>query len=186
MAGRHRGRFGRGRTPRARVQWMEIPENSLSGIFTSATRSFAIEMYDFGSSTKMADNYGGGDWSIERIFFTAGAHKAQSALDDSMACITFGIGLLNGPTSITDVTAASALIAGDFPAASWMIFVTCYVALNSLEIVKCEGGFKASRRIAPQSKMIFSASTESLLVAGQQIDFLASTRILLKQKGSRV
>ncbi len=186
MARRRMARGGGRSLPSARVEWLSIEENPLIGTFTSATRTFAIEMYDFGAATKIADNYGAGDWSIERIFFSAGAHKAQAALSDTIACITFGIGILNTATSITDSTAAAALDAGDFPAVSWMIYVTCYVALNSLEIVKCEGGFKARRRISPESKIIFTASTDVLLVAGQQIDFLAKTRILLRQRGSRL
>ncbi len=178
---------GRSRLPPARVEWLGAVDSTLpSGTFTSAVRSFAFDLYDFGAATKTADNYGAGDWTIERMFFSAGVMKSQPALSNTLICVTFGIGLLNSATDVSDSTAAAAVLPLSDPSASWMVYLTCYINLADLTIQKCEVDVKARRRISPQSRLVLVAEADSLLPAGQNIDFLTTLRVLVRQRGSRV
>ena len=174
----------RSRLPKARVEWLEGPDNDIEGTIDTASPAFAIELYDFGGAQKYADNYGGGDWTVERGILSLGVFKTTSQTNTILK-VCIGIGMLNTATSITDVTAASALSPRTAPEASWMVRFCCFVNMTSLEVTRCEFDLGMKRRISPQSKLIFSLDASPTLGAGIAV-FAGDLRLLLRQRGSRL
>ena len=176
---------GRG-LPSARVQWLGSADNDIVGSLVPGTTFQRDALYDFALASSAGDKHGGGDWTIERIIFSAGVVSNGAAQTRRMAVVCFGLGLLAPATGVGIGTISQTQLPSLTPDASWMVRVCCYINLASLEVERCEIDGRAKRRISPETKLVWSVDTPTILVGSESIGFEADARILLRQRGSRV
>ena len=186
---RRRGRSGRGGLPSACVEWMPINDigADTTQLLTAGAPNSTRELYDFSSAAKYADNFGGGDWTVER---TLGKFACVPTVGTTTTLIKvcFGIGMVNGPTSVALVaTAVDIQLPSNGPQLSWMVYVCCYIDINDqVTVDRCEFDMKSRRRIAPDSQIWTSIQPTPAPVSAEVISTLFDFRMLLRQRGSRL
>ncbi len=169
-----------------RTAWSLAPQNEITGTFTAATTAFDIELYDFGGATKMADNYGAGDWVIQRLLGSFAVNTAVAGASPGLIKVCFGIGIVNPVGGISDASAAQAARLLTNPELSWMVFVCCYINIEDLlRVERCDFDVRGKRKIGPQSKLVATVETVTLTGA-EEVNFIGNARFLMAQKGSRV
>jgi len=184
MARRRMQRTG-GRRPSPRTAWSLAPLAQIEGTLTSAALSDDIELYDFGAASKMADNYGGGDWVVDRMIGSIGVTATTPAAAAALVKVCLGIGMVNAVGSVSDSIAAQASLPLTNPELSWLVMICCYVNTDTFRVERCDFDVRGKRRIGPQSRLVAVVQTQ-VMPAIAVIDYAADVRFLMRQKGSRV
>ena len=176
--------------PAARVEWLPLNDGGVDLTFNFDETAITLQtlLYDFGSATKYADTFGGGDWTVER---TLGSIVGVTILNTGgvqrLVKVCFGIGFVMGPTSIASTTSSADLgNPASNPDLSWLVQICCYISLNSFEVEYCTFDVKSKRRISPETQMFAVARASNVMVAGDDVQLKYDFRMLLRQKGSRV
>lgn len=182
-----RGTRGRSRLPSARVEWLQANDAGQQvDSLTSSVGNVITQMYAFGSATKYADNYGGGDWTFTRSIGTAGVASVGTK-EVKLYKVCIGVGIAQGSESI--VTAVDTVdIPTPFtrPDVSWMIYVCCYINAEQLVVETCNFDLRGQRRIGPNTILFKSVAVTPALTAGTILTVGTDMRFLIRQKGSRL
>ncbi len=181
---RRSGGGGKG-LPSARVEWLPEADSPTQGTLSSGTQSAVLTMYNFTGAAKYADNYGAGDWTIERFLATLACVSVDEARPAKLVKVCVGVGMMNTDTSVGTASAGSAGSPGTQPELSWLIMLCCFVNLTNGDISECHMDGRARRRISPSSRLVSVVETTGL-AAGDLIDYELDTRILVRQRGSRL
>jgi len=188
----HRGGFRRSsgsRLKSARVEWLPISDHGLDlgGTFSLGVDDHKDLLYDFTGTSKYAENFGGGDWTVERM---RGALSVLSLSGNvtGLFKICFGIGMVNGPTSVAGpVVAVDVAVPMIRPEVSWMVYVCCWVNLaDQIAVQRCEWDVRSKRRISPDAGMFASMSISPVMIGSQEVEISYDNRVLIKQRGSRL
>ena len=175
--------------PAARVEWLGLSDAGVDPTYNVDETLITQQTlhYDFGSATKYADNFGGGDWTIERTIGSLGACTVANAGTGTLIKLCFGLGMVMGPTSIASTTSSADLgNPASNPDLSWIVQVCCYVNLVDFTVEKCEWDVKSRRRISPESQLFSVLRASNVMSAGDDIQVKYDFRMLLRQRGSRV
>ena len=177
---------GSSRLPSARVAWLPAPDTEIGATLTSAALLTEATLFDFGSAQKYADNYGGGDWTVQRMVGSIGLACVVAGASSNLVKVCFGIGMLNARTTVSDSPAAQASDPNNFPELSWMAYACCYINVgDALRVERCDFDFRSKRIISERSLMVFSISAAAM-PATAQIEVEGSVRTLVRQRGSRL
>ena len=177
------------RLPSARVEWLEVADQGADvevNLTSASPEPIGVLAYDFSSANKYADNYGGGDWTTERLLggfavMSDGARAAQALVK-----VCFGIGMVMGRTSIGVSTSGADLASVvDGVQFSWMVRMCCYINVGEAIIERCEFDIKAKRKIAPEARIFVVAGCTPLL-ANETLVVRYDYRMLVRQRGSRL
>ncbi len=182
---RRRMQRSQGRRSSPRTAWTEAPINEFEGTLTSAALSDDIELYDAGGASKFGDNYGGGDWVVDRLIGSVGVTVTTPAAATALVKVCFGVGMVNPKTGIQDAAASGAANPITSPELSWLLLICCYINTDSVQVERCEFDVRGKRIIGPQSRIVAVAATISM-PAVAVIDYSGNFRFLMRQKGSRV
>ncbi len=190
MAGGHRGRRSGGRGGRlssARVEWLQVNDAGQQvDSLTSSVGNVNTLMYAFGSATKYADNYGGGDWTVTRSVGAVGI-ASTGTKEVKLYKICIGIGFAQPGTSIvTAVDPVDMPTPFTRPEVSWMVYVCCFINAEQLTVERCTFDMRGQRKIGPDSQMFKIVAVTPGLTAGTIIQVAVDGRFLVKQKGSRL
>jgi len=185
----HRGR-GSSRLPSARVAWLPLTDNDIQGTLTSANLADEVTLYDFGSTQKYADNYGGGDWTVVRTIGTLGFTVNVEAAAPQLVKICFAIGMVNPRLSVTDSPVSQVASPLGFPELSWMVEVCCYIqvgpgSIAASRVEKCEFDLRGKRVIGERSIMAYSMVSPGI-PALANIEYAGDLRQVIRQRGSRL
>ncbi len=169
-----------------RTAWLQSPDAGQEpfGTLTSTNTEDQHQMYVFNSATKYADNFGGGDWVIERCLGSFGIGMTQAGGARQMLKVCVGVGIGQGPTDVTlstDITdLGSPSLEGD-PELSWLFQLCCYIDTSSITVDRCEFDVKGRRRIGQHSRIwaVVTATTVSPL-ATNDVAYFLDFRMLLK------
>ena len=174
-----------GRRSSSRTAWIEAPTSVVAGTLTSANLSDTLFVYDFASAEKFADNYGGGDWRIERILGSFGATAVQNTGGvATIVKICFGLGMASGPASVAlsvDVTDIGLPFMSGNPELSWLVQVCCYINVSTLEVERCEFDVRGRRKIGVRSRMFSVVATPAMTV-NDSIEYEVDFRTLLRMR----
>ncbi len=188
---RHRGRSGgRGGLKPARVEWLPLNDFGVENAFNFDEANITLNalQYDFGSAQKYADNFGGGDWTVERTIGSVGlAVLSHTGGVSRLIKVCFGLGMVQGPTSIAaSVTGADLGNPVSNPGLSWIVQVCCYISLDDLAVERCEFDVKSRRRIAPEAQIFAVARASNEMAVGDDVQLKFDYRMLVRQRGSRL
>ena len=188
---RGRSQRSRGNLPSARTAWLDQPAGALGGALTSGAPNFEVTLYDFGGSSKMADNYGAGDWTVYRMIGSLGAQVVTAAVGlPGLVKVVLGIGMLNARTGVQDGAVAQIVSPIAFPELAWMVTAAVYINLNSSVAsrpMRMDFDVKSRRIISQQAIMAYAVYTDPVIADGTVVvDFNIDLRTLVRQKGSRL
>ena len=183
MARRRRLRSA-GRTAKRRTAWLESVDagQEPEGLLTSANIDDVFQMYSFSSAEKYADNFGGGDWIVERMLGSLGISMEAATGARQLLKICFGIGMGMGPTDITlstDVVDIGVPTLGGNPEMSWMVQVCCYIDTVQLRVERCDFNVKSRRKIGQRSRMWSAFAVRPAPFLGNDVKYSMDFRTLL-------